>query len=262
MSNAIPIVVSYGMGTNSTAMLCGFRERGIVPDLIVAADTGAELPSAFENLRIMSEKVREWWNMEIHVVRAKRHGQEYGIVEHSLLTCMLPSLAYGMRSCSQKFKHQPMEKLVIRWSFDNKHERIIRAIGYGADEAHRILGKPIEKKLCRYASERYWYPLVDWNWRRADCENAICRNRIPKPGKSSCFFCPAMKPSEVINLSKTNPELMKTALDVEAKAQLRHRKKIGLGGEGNLWSDWIAQDGSQMKLLDIEPMHKPCNCLD
>ena len=35
-------IVSYGGGTNSTAMLVGLWERGERPDAIVFADTGGE----------------------------------------------------------------------------------------------------------------------------------------------------------------------------------------------------------------------------
>ena len=44
------LAVSFGGGTNSTAMLCGFRERGIKPDLIIFADTGAEMPHTYEQI--------------------------------------------------------------------------------------------------------------------------------------------------------------------------------------------------------------------
>ena len=39
-----PIIVSYGGGTNSTAMLIAMVLKGIKPDLILFADTGGELP--------------------------------------------------------------------------------------------------------------------------------------------------------------------------------------------------------------------------
>lgn len=34
------LIVSYGGGTNSTALLIGLLERAVVPDLILFADTG------------------------------------------------------------------------------------------------------------------------------------------------------------------------------------------------------------------------------
>ena len=63
-----PLIVAYGGGTNSTAMLCGFRERGIRPALILFADTGGELPHTYEHLRVMSDKCQEWFGLPIETV--------------------------------------------------------------------------------------------------------------------------------------------------------------------------------------------------
>lgn len=250
--------VSYGFGTNSTAMLCGMYDRGIKPDVILAADTGAEMPHSHAALEVMQVKVREWWGMTINVVRNKTT-----IVQHCDKTSMLPSLAYGRRSCSQKFKQEPMEKFMRAWCKERGINEFTKCIGYDAEESHRITGKPTEKTLCKGLVERYWYPLVDWQWRREDCIKVICKHGIPQPGKSACFFCPASKRSEVIALKLHHPELLKKALEIEFNAQKRHRTKIGLGGIGNLWSDWLAMDQAQSKLmLDIEPHEIPCGCLD
>lgn len=252
------IVVSFGGGTNSTAMLCGFVDRGIVPQLILFADTGAEMPHTYEHVRIMEQKIREWWGIDLITVRAPKT-----IVEHCEKTRMLPSLAYGHRSCSQKFKHEPMEKYIKQWASDNGISSIIKCIGYDSDEGYRTKGKPTEKELKKGLVERYWYPLVEWGWRRNDCIATICKHGIPQPGKSACFFCPASKRSEVVSLAKNHPELIKKALEIEEASQNRHRTKIGLGGIGNLWSDWLAMDEAQSKLmLDIEPNELPCGCLD
>lgn len=256
--NSQVLAVSYGGGTNSTAMLCGFKELGIVPKLITFADTGAEMPHTYAHVEFMGLKVREWWGMEIITVHAKK-----SIVEHCEQTGMLPSLAYGRRSCSQKFKHEPMEKHIKQWAKENKVSELVKAIGYDADEGYRLSGKPSEKILCKGLRESYWYPLVEWQWRREDCLKHICKHGIQQPGKSACFFCPASKRSEVVLLSKNHPELLSKALSIEGKAQLRHKTKVGLGGIGNLWSDWLAMDDAQMKMiLDIEPHEIPCGCLD
>ena len=50
-----PIVVSYGGGTNSTAMLILMRDRGERPALIMFADTGDEKPETYEHLATMQE---------------------------------------------------------------------------------------------------------------------------------------------------------------------------------------------------------------
>lgn len=45
-----PLVVSYGMGVDSTALLVGLAARGIRPDAILFADTGAERPETYAYL--------------------------------------------------------------------------------------------------------------------------------------------------------------------------------------------------------------------
>lgn len=41
------IVVSYGGGTNSTALLVGMVNNKIIPDAIIFADTGGEKPETY-----------------------------------------------------------------------------------------------------------------------------------------------------------------------------------------------------------------------
>ena len=42
-----PLVVSYGAGVDSTAMLVGLRRLGVVPDAVLFADTGGEKPATY-----------------------------------------------------------------------------------------------------------------------------------------------------------------------------------------------------------------------
>ena len=244
-------------------MLCGFRTRGIIPSLILFADTGAEMPHTYEHVEVMRAKIREWWNLELVTVQATRGNQPWTIVQDCERKKLLPALAYGSRSCSQRFKHEPMERYVKTWMRNNGLTEILKCIGYHADEGYRVSGKPTNKKLAKGLTEYYWYPLIEWQWRQEDCRAAICRHGIPQPKKSACYFCPASKRSEVVALKETHPELLASALNIEAAAQVRNRTKVGLGGSGNLWSDWVAMDEKQAKLmLDIEPNEMPCGCLD
>lgn len=48
-----PLVVSYGAGVDSTAMLVGFVRRGIHPDYILFADTGGEKPETLAFLPLV-----------------------------------------------------------------------------------------------------------------------------------------------------------------------------------------------------------------
>ena len=51
-----PLVVAYGMGVDSTAMLIGMEKRGIRPDIILFADVGGEKPDTY----LYAPIFREW----------------------------------------------------------------------------------------------------------------------------------------------------------------------------------------------------------
>jgi hypothetical protein len=48
-----PLVVAYGLGVNSTAMLVEFARRSIQPDLVLFADTGGEKPETYAYLPVI-----------------------------------------------------------------------------------------------------------------------------------------------------------------------------------------------------------------
>jgi hypothetical protein len=251
------LAVSFGGGTNSTAMLCGLRERGIRPDLVLFADTGSEMPHTYEHVAMMQAQVLSWWGIELRVCRKLRAGEFEGLERECLRGAKLPALAYGSRACSVKYKHEPQNRYMRAVMKERGVKVAMRAIGFDAGEAHRVKPSP-----DAYAVN--WYPLVEWGWRREECVAAIARHGLPQPGKSACFFCPAMKRGEVLRLRDEQPELLARALEIERRAQTGANRQLrGLGGERNLWANWLAMDASQVKLwLDIEPAHAPCGCYD
>jgi hypothetical protein len=46
-----PLVVAYGLGVDSTALLVEFARRGLRPDLVLFADTGGEKPRPVPDCR-------------------------------------------------------------------------------------------------------------------------------------------------------------------------------------------------------------------
>jgi hypothetical protein len=48
-----PLVVAYGLGVDSSAMLIEFACRSIRPDLILFADTGGEKPQTYADLPVI-----------------------------------------------------------------------------------------------------------------------------------------------------------------------------------------------------------------
>jgi len=258
-----PLVVAYGGGTNSTAMLCGFKERGIVPALIVFADTGGELPRTYEHTAQMSKLCKEWWGVEIQTVRTTFRGEYETLEEKCLRLKVLPSLAYGWKTCSQKFKIEPQHALVSDFLKFQGLTEATQAIGYDAKEGHRET-KMKQQKIKGGRILTNWYPLIEWGWDRAVCVRAILRHNLPLPGKSSCFFCPAMKRPEIIKLKAEHPEYYLRALAMEKDLKVMGRVK-GLY-MGVPWSEVVDADEAQGKLFEWVDEHAtpktPCGCYD
>ena len=101
-------IVSYGGGTNSTAMLVGLIQKGESPDLILFADTGGEKPYTYEYIQTFNHWLTSKGAPEIITVKKAGNGET--LEENCHRKNMLPSLAYGFKSCSQKFKVQPKDK--------------------------------------------------------------------------------------------------------------------------------------------------------
>src|SRR5438270_2775296 len=100
-----PLVVAYGLGVNSTALLVEFVARGIRPDLILFADTGGEKPETYAYLRVIRPFLARCDFPDVTVVRYRPKRAVYHTLEEQCLhTATLPSLAYGGKSCSLKYK--------------------------------------------------------------------------------------------------------------------------------------------------------------
>jgi 3'-phosphoadenosine 5'-phosphosulfate sulfotransferase (PAPS reductase)/FAD synthetase len=258
------LAVAFGGGTNSTAMLCGFRERGIKPDLILFADTGGELPETYEHVMEMDTQCRIWWGVGIETVKKTYQGGFEGLEGECIRGRKLPALAYGRKACSMKYKTQPQTQALKLFMDATGAKDAVRAIGYDAGENHRandISGEDLKKG--RYV--RNWFPLLEWEWRRQECIEAIARHGLTQPGKSACWFCPAMKRGEILRLKRTRPDLFARALKIESNAILKSPGR-GLGGQSLRWENVDTNDTAQGRLWDYLDEHDespiPCGCYD
>ena len=246
------VIFSFGGGTNGTAMLQGMKERGERPDAILIADTGGELPEIYAHVSAVNDWCKKVGFPEITMVR--KGGRQETLEENCLRMKMLPSLAYGFKGCSHKYKIEPQEQ----WANNDKRckaawsagEKVVKLIGYDADEHHRAK-IPEDKKYT------YRYPLVEWDWGRDECVEAIKRMGLCQPGKSSCFFCPAMKQHEIRAMAVKHPDLMKRALTLEANAELT--AVAGLG-RSFAWRDLLAT--GDMFEDHYHAIEQACGCYD
>ena len=247
-------VVSYGGGVNSTAMLIEAVSRGIQIDLILFADTGGEKPHTYYYIKLFSKWLVK--NKMPKIITITKGGIQETLEENCLRCNMLPSLAYGFKSCSHKYKIQPQNKYCNNWlpakELWKEGSKVTKFIGYDADEHHRAK-IPEDKKYV------YKYPLVEWDIGRDDCIQIIKDAGLPPCGKSACFFCPASRESEVRQLKEIYPELAERAIAMERNANLKIIK--GLGRRYS-WEDLLSQE----ELFDKEHIDNSleiaCGCYD
>jgi hypothetical protein len=240
-----PLVLSFGGGVNSAAMIVGLHERGIRPDLILFADTGGEKPETYEFVEI----VNVW--CESHgfpsIITVKNDGKYESLEAECFERKTLPPIVMGWRTCSDKYKRRPIEKYLKQ----NGLLPCVMAVGIDAGEPQR-LGDFDTKTI----THRYF--LVEWGWARVGCIDALRRNGLPVPIKSACWFCPSSKSSEVVWLKKVHPLLFQRSVEME-----RNAEGLMVKGLGRHWS-WEQVGKTDEQQLGLFPETVPivCMCFD
>ena len=221
------IVGTFGGGTNSTAMYIGMVEKSEPVDLILFADTGGEKPHTYAHVAMFSEWLQGKGYPPITTVSREVETLESDCLKRNAL----PGVAYGFKSCSDHFKMRPQRDYL-------KAHGIVATqtlVGFDAGETHRARDIPGNR-----------YPLIEWDWGREECVEAIKRAGVAQPGKSSCFFCPNMKKPEIFLLRRQYPLLAERAVAMEKNAELTEVKGLG---RSFAWGDLYAADDAQAKLF-------------
>jgi hypothetical protein len=234
------IQVAYGVGVNSTAMLIGLQRESLRPDRILFADTGGENPETYAYLPVI-----QGWLAKVEfppVIVVRRAGPYASLEDDCLAHDTLPSLAFGLKSCSLKWKRDPQNAYCKRewpeaaraWG---RGERVAKLIGYDAGPADLRRVKEITEP-AEIARFEHVYPLIEWGWDRDRCQEEIARAGLPVPPKSACFFCPASKWAEVRRLARDHPELVDRAVTLEVNAAQGKHGLRSTRGLGRNWS-WL-----------------------
>ena len=248
------LAVSCGGGRNS-AMLLGMYERGIVPDVIMFADTKGEKPETYQ----LIERLSKWCDSHLGqtILTVTKSSMYSSLEDECTRGNRLPSAAYGWRSCSDKWKIQPQEKFLNNFSpcreLWEQGKRVTKVIGYDAGESRRGESYQADAKYDR------WYPLKEWGWYLEDCIEAFKRHGLPVPPKSACFYCPSSTKVEVKALAKEHPDLFERAVAIERNAKNLQTVK-GLGRHWK-WEELVQISDQQMSLLPEAPQ-MTCTCLD
>lgn len=232
--NREPICVCAGMGVDSTAMLIGLHQRGIRPDLITFADVGSEKPETYLFVPILREWLRSVDFPELVVVRLRCPRAGHASLHANMLANeALPSQAFGMKTCTLRWKVAPQDDWQIRWkpiaTSIGTDRKVHKLIGFDATEGHRIKSggtygiRSTEKKHTKlqkvYVVE---FPLREWGWDRDRCKREIDAAGLPVPVKSACFCCPASKKAELYDL-----DLLQLRTAVRMEEAYRNGKHFG-----------------------------------
>ena len=262
----VPVIVCFGGGVDSTAMMVAMKRQGLVPDLVTFADVGAEKPETYAHVAAVSKWLQTWADQP--VVTCTKRTKETTAYNDLTGNCIdnetLPSLAFGMKSCSIKWKQGPQDKAVMGatkgpnkcnphplW-LDAKKRRVkpVKLIGYDSGPADLRRSKKLKQAD---ASFQYSYPLQQLGWTRSDCIKAIVEEGLPVPVKSACFFCPASQKWELWWLAGEHPELFMKALQLEHTAMLGKHSRWGSDEctYDKAWEEFINKPADQWPSTDI-----------
>ena len=259
------ICTAFGGGVNSSALLIEFARKGIIPGLILFADTQGEVPETYAHIQNFSAWLQAHGLPAIITVR-KGHRKGYpdeSLEQNCLRKKMLPSIAYGYKTCSEKFKIRAQDKFVNNYpttraaikAIKTGGPRLVKVIGYDA-------GEPGRAKDYSHAYFDYYYPLIEWGWDREKCVEVV-KSEGFVPAKSACWFCPSHKKPEIIELRDKHPDLLARALAMEANAKDNLLTVKGLGRRFS-WTEFIAQvNAGDPKACKWEgDVETPCGCFD
>lgn len=285
------LVANYGGGVNSVALLLWLHQSGNKPRAIVMSDPGHEKAATHTYRDTM---VNPWlrtigWPEVVVVSRESeapfrpRSKWKGTLGDYCMRKEMLPSAAYGLKSCSIIFKAEPMAWWVERqtWAREvwSSGGRVLRAIGYDADEARRVNrhrhivnGAAIDEFSDPGEAARFkpWYPLYDSGITREGCEQLIVSAGFPLPPKSSCTFCPYNSFKEWVDLRREYPEAFAYAVEMSRKAEatvtsetvglMRRAKREAGTVRLHVWAERTACTVVADDDDDREEM--PCECAD
>lgn len=197
VASAMPVVIGYGMGVDSTALLVEWGRRGLPrPAVILTADTGDEKPETYRYQAEVVPLIAERFGLPA-VTMVKRTSPRAGDASLSgecLRKSVLPSLAYGGHSCSLKWKVEP------QWAWCRDHFKWTQARRKRASDplpagtwAHgpsilKLIGYDASPADCRRINNAvgkwppghlYRYPLNEWRMTRRACIDSIVQEQLP-----------------------------------------------------------------------------------
>jgi len=276
-----PVVLSYGLGVDSTAILLRWihepasRDFDLDDLVVVTAMTGDEWRTTGDLVErhilplLAAHRIR--------YVQVARHGPlqadgvtvlddsrsprvlhlagDYTLSDELLGAGTVPQMG-GARLCSAKAKGWPLDTTIERILGPGTPFRHV--IGFEANEPGRALKDTRSNTTVRTGE----YPLIAWGWDRSACEDYIRSVTGVNWPKSACVYCPfalSNKTSRARTLALYRQDVPAAvqALFIE-HVSLAFNERQGLNGEVRL-IDLVRADGNQAVLdaLDERLQHTP-----
>lgn len=235
-------------------MLVALYLAGIRPQVITFADVGGEKPETLVHLDRMSAILASWDWPPITICRkiplaSTGYDDLYG---NCIANETLPSLAFGMKSCSVKWKQKPQDHFIkgarsgpnaapphpVWIEAQRTGQRIVKLIGYDCGRADKRRSRNLAETDADFD---YAYPLQLLGWMREDCMDIIARvlGADYIPIKSACYFCPASKIWELFWLAAHHPDLLDRALFLERNALTGRHSRFDEVEFGATWEKLV-----------------------
>lgn len=229
------VVLSYGMGVDSTAILLRWLEEPESRDfelenlIVLTAQVGDEFRETGELVeRHILPRLRAAGVRFVQVARAGASQTDgvarlddsrsptrvfldgaYKLSDELTAAGTVPQYASGCRRCSLKAKGWPLDTWI---EGELRGAPFRHVMGFNADEMTRV------ERDRSYSSEtrRSEYPLITWGWGRKACEDYIASVVGEEWLKSCCTFCPfAGGKTEHLARLRRAPEAARSALMLE-----------------------------------------------
>jgi hypothetical protein len=225
VSKLVNHVFSCGGGVQSTACLVLAAQGRIPYRTFIFANVGdkAESPHTVAYIRLVLKPYAKKHNIEwVDVCKVNRSGLPVDLYDDcaSNPSSVSVPLHYqhgglGFCNCTTKWKIEPIAK----WIRHNAPGCTL-GVGISTDEPHRA--KPARDNDGYVKG----YPLIDLGIDRSMCLRIVEAEGLPRPPKSSCWFCPYHTTEAWTHRKREDPELFAKAVELEA---LLCAKSVALG---------------------------------
>lgn len=203
------IVMSYGMGVDSTAILLRWlteptsRDFNLEDLVVVTAHTGDEFDQTLRDVEeVVLPEIRRCRVRFVQVGRSQRmttasgdgvvvlddstepqklYVDGYKLSDEMLSAGTLPQLG-GVRKCSIHAKANCLEPVIAKITAGRRYRHVM---GFEAGEPARAT----KDAAFNTAQRLGWYPLAEWNWNRDRCRNFIFATCNRWWTKSACSYC-------------------------------------------------------------------------